>query len=286
MKVHALISTAILVMWSCAEGNFSGDTGDANKKSFGGSTSKCKPTKQKPCVESNGLSTSGPGSGPGSGPESGSGSTDDKKDLDTTDGGQALLNRSVSNFYFSGNGPGSCTYDTKCGLGAPACEAGSQDAGAGILGDCPTAGAKKGTCFGNRRICSAKGKLPGDRVAIDFHLFVNQGCPTGWDQAGPVPGQQHHVVGYSLDNGKSVGYYVFCRKTIPTGQLVSKFHNVVTDIRIAHAGERRPTAAPCLPGYAEAGVLTDCVNGPGVTPAGSPSCSGQIRVCKKFELFP
>ena len=82
MKVHALISTAILVMWSCAEGNFSGDTGDTAKKSSGGSTSKCKPTKQKPCVESNGLSTSGPGSGPGS--------TDDKKDLDTTVGGQAF----------------------------------------------------------------------------------------------------------------------------------------------------------------------------------------------------
>lgn len=264
MKTLFFLVVSTLWIVSCAEGNFAGDSGKIFKKASDG---KCKPTPTNPCTGSPG--TSGNPNGGGDNP------------LEANDGGKAILSRTFASFYFSGDRPGACSEDAKCGLGAQPCEPGSIDAVAnGILGDCSP---NRANCFGNRKFCKSLGKLPNDRIAIDFHFFPDQACPPGWEGGGPIPGQRHHELGYRLDRW---GYYSFCRQTIPISQAVSKVTKVVTDIRLDDAGRRHATPLPCPAGYQEAGVLTDCVNAKGITPDNSPNCSGQVRVCKKFEFVP
>ena len=78
MKIHLLCSSAILVMWGCSEANFGDESGGSTRKLSSGSTSKCKPTLEKPCSGSQPLTTSQAGSGPGT--------IVSKKDLETTVG--------------------------------------------------------------------------------------------------------------------------------------------------------------------------------------------------------
>ena len=267
MEIRILAVFAMLFVWSCAPGEFMGSGGNFAKNSSNGN---CKPTPQKPCVTAGGPST---------------GTPEANSSLESTDGGRALISRSYSNFYFSGNGPGSCANDPNCGTGAPACEAGSVDAEVGIIGDCIQT--RAGACYGNRKICKSIGKISDDFVVTDFHLYVDRACPDGWEGAGPVPGQNHHIFNYYLPENreKPWGYYAFCKLKTPSSQVVRNFTHVVTDIRLDNAGSRTTSPAACPSGYVEAGVITDCVNAPGITKDNS-ACSGQVRVCKKFELVP
>jgi hypothetical protein len=269
MKFPLVVFLATLFALSCAEGEFTGGSGDSAKKSQNGTNGNCKPTPEKPCVGTGNPSTSGDPTG--------------RSPLETSDGGQALLNRSFSSFYFSGNGPGSCANDPACGIGAPVCEPGTEDAGTGIVGDCPSSGLRANTCYGNRRICRGKGKLTSDRVATNFHFFVNQPCPVGWEGAGPIAGLDHHIVGYRVDG--NWGYYAFCRQSIPLSQVVSKNTKLVTDILIVNPGFHQ-VQAPCPAGYQEAGVIADCVNSSTHPLASGETCKGAVSVCKKFELVP
>jgi hypothetical protein len=264
MKLFSIGVISLLITMSCAEGNFAGDSGKIFRKASDGN---CKPTPTKPCIGSPGTSGSPNGGG---------------NPLESDDGGRALLSQAFASFYFSGNGPGSCANSQACGTGAPQCEAGSEDAGAGIVGDCTNT--PNNRCFGNRRICRAKGKLAGDRVATDFHFYVNSDCPAGWEGAGPIAGQNHHKVGYLL--GDAWGYYSFCRRTIPMSEVVSKSTQIITDVRILNAGMHVDANVACPSGYQEAGVITDCVNSPNNLLPNGVTCKGVVTVCKQFKLVP
>jgi hypothetical protein len=80
---------------------------------------------------------------------------------------------------------------------------------------------------------------------------------------------------------------VSCKKSIPKADIKSRT-KLITDVILMGIGERFPAAPECPAGYIQAGLMMDCVYGIGVTPAGTPggSCSGQTRICKKFEAVP
>lgn len=239
--------------------------GACGKSDFSGS-SKVKPSGGNAIV---GSPT--PGGLPAA-PETGSVDTSEAASI-------ANLDEAFANFYFSGNGPGSCANNPSCGLGAPRCETGSEVVDTGYVGDCTNSPISR--CYGNRLICRSKGKIEGDRVATDFMFFQDKGCPAGWEGAGPVAGQDHHKVGYLF--GRQWGYYTFCRKTIPLSQIEKNRTSLVTDIKLISAGRHVDQPANCPNGYQPAGVILDCVNSPTNLLPGGVTCKGFVRACKQFK---
>jgi hypothetical protein len=153
------------------------------------------------------------------------------------------------------------------------------------MGDCFVDPAtNKGRCYGNRQLCTQSGSET-QTASLDFHFFNGADCPAGWEAAGPA-GARFHLFGLADQSG---GYsqVVSCKKSIPKADIKSGT-KVITDVILMGIGERFPAAPECPAGYIQAGLMMDCVYGIGVTPAGTPggSCSGQTRICKKFEAVP
>jgi hypothetical protein len=202
--------------------------------------------------------------------------------------GEVVINRSVTGFLFSGNGPGSCGLDPMCGKGSQACPAGySQiaDSTSGrllFMGDCfidPST--RRARCFANRQLCRQTA-VDADSGSLDFQFFSGDGCPAGWEAAGPVGGKFHL---FGQVNGSYYSQVAACKKSIPKGEI-RPGTRLVTDVKLFGVGERFPTAPACPSGYEQAGLMLDCVNTAGITPVGAPACSGQTRICKKFEVVP
>lgn len=278
MKHLLKLASIIIFAASCSQGEFS----SGNNNAVDAKAKKCAPTDKK-CIESQGPGGSG-GSTDGSTGGSSGGST--AGELTPDGGGNAIIGRSISGFAFSGNGPGSCGLDAGCRPNYQACPAGYGSVKENyILGDCyMEPGKSTGTCFANRALCVQKG-AQATTVTTEFHFFPGGACPAGFEPSGPA-GTRHHIFGI-VDQAHVYSEVIACKKSIPKG-TIPKGTKIVTDVLLVGVGQRYSAPQACPAKYVSAGVISDCVHSPAVTPAGTPggSCSGFTQVCKKFEVIP